>query len=146
MNVLFDVNVYVSAFISASPATPPVRLLQAVREGVFAICVSRELLDELEAVLARPKIQKLLTISPAELSAFMAELEILLGRLSPLPVIPSVSRDKKDDYILATALQTKADVIVTGDQDLLVLKLYQNIPIITPRQFLDVIFGAESAT
>jgi len=41
--------------------------------------------------------------------------------------------------VLATALAGKADVIVTGDDDLLVLKRFRGIPIVSPRQFLELL-------
>ncbi len=50
-----------------------------------------------------------------------------------------VSRDPDDDNILAAAVEGQTDFIVTGDKDLLVLKEYQGIPILTPRAFQDFI-------
>ena len=55
----------------------------------------------------------------------------------PLPA--RVCRDKNDDVVLATALAGKADVIVTGDDDLLVLKTFRGIRILSPRQFLELL-------
>jgi len=46
-------------------------------------------------------------------------------------------RDSTDMKILATSVAASADVIVTGDQDLLVLKEFESIPILTPNQFCD---------
>lgn len=46
--------------------------------------------------------------------------------------IPAVSRDRKDDPILAAALHCSADYLITGDLDLLALKEYHGIPIIAP--------------
>jgi len=48
----------------------------------------------------------------------------------------AVCRDSDDDLILAAALAAKADAIVTGDQDLLVLKGFKGIPILNPRDCL----------
>jgi predicted nucleic acid-binding protein len=50
-----------------------------------------------------------------------------------------VCRDKSDDVGLATALAGKADVIVTGDEDLLVLKKFRRIEILSPRLFLKLL-------
>ncbi|RZT05809.1 putative PIN family toxin of toxin-antitoxin system [Duganella sp. BK701] len=52
-------------------------------------------------------------------------------------IIPKVSRDPKDDVVLACALQSHTDAIVSGDRDLLSLKQYQNIPIVTSTQALN---------
>lgn len=56
--------------------------------------------------------------------------------VTPPPLAKSVSRDADDDWILATAVAGRADAIVTGDQDLLILKAYDGIPIVTPRDAL----------
>jgi uncharacterized protein len=49
----------------------------------------------------------------------------------------SVCRDPKDNMYLELALSGKADVIITGDHDLLILHPFRNIPVITPKDFLD---------
>jgi putative PIN family toxin of toxin-antitoxin system len=46
-------------------------------------------------------------------------------------------RDPKDAMVLATAIASQADAIISGDSDLLILETYQNIPIFTAKQFLD---------
>lgn len=53
--------------------------------------------------------------------------------ISPLPA--PVCRDPDDDGILATALATRADCLITGDADLLVLDRYDDIPIVRPTDF-----------
>ena len=57
--------------------------------------------------------------------------------IEPAALAVPICRDADDDWILATALAAKAEIIVTGDNDLLVLKNYAGIPILTPRQFID---------
>ena len=53
--------------------------------------------------------------------------------ISPLPT--RVCRDPDDDQILATAVAARADCLVTGDTDLLVLDRYAGIPIVRPADF-----------
>ncbi len=48
-------------------------------------------------------------------------------------------RDPDDDKLLETALMGTADCIVTGDQDLLVMSPFQEILIVTPRRFVDLL-------
>jgi predicted nucleic acid-binding protein len=56
--------------------------------------------------------------------------------------IPAVTRDPKDDYLLAYALVGEADYLVTGDEDLLVLEgQISELEILTPRQFSQVLSG-----
>jgi len=56
-----------------------------------------------------------------------------------LPGIPNL-RDQNDKIILAAALTAQANIIITGDNDLLILKDFQDIPIMTAKTFLDQYF------
>lgn len=51
--------------------------------------------------------------------------------------VPRVARDPDDDYVLATVIAGRAEVIVTGDTDLLEFVEHRGVRIVTPRQFLD---------
>ena len=51
--------------------------------------------------------------------------------------IPSISRDPKDNHVLAIADVVTLDFIISGDKDLLALKKYNKVPIVTPEWFLD---------
>ncbi|MGH7885998.1 MAG: putative toxin-antitoxin system toxin component, PIN family [Thermodesulfobacteriota bacterium] len=53
--------------------------------------------------------------------------------------IRGVCSDPDDDKFLSCAVSCKADFIVTGDKDLLILKLYKKVPILTPREFVELI-------
>ena len=66
------------------------------------------------------------------LSGQIADAEVL----EPQPLVIPVCRDADDDWILATALAGKADALVTGNKDLLVLERYEGIPILAPRDCL----------
>ena len=69
--------------------------------------------------------------------------DALLLRLAPLVEIVDViqtiraSRDPKDDKFLEAAVNGRADVLVTGDGDLLELSPFRGIPIVTPSAYLD---------
>ena len=65
-------------------------------------------------------------------------IELLTSRAIVTPgrlTIPPVCRDSDDDHILACAIEGHADYVVTGDQDLLSLERYREIPIIDPAAF-----------
>jgi predicted nucleic acid-binding protein len=57
--------------------------------------------------------------------------------VAPATLSGAVCRDPDDDHVLAAALGASADLILTGDKDLLVLRVYQGIRIRSPRQFAD---------
>jgi len=52
---------------------------------------------------------------------------------------PKICRDRDDDYILAAAINAECDFLVTGDKDLLVLKNFEGISIVTPREFAKLV-------
>jgi predicted nucleic acid-binding protein len=53
----------------------------------------------------------------------------------PSQSVQSICRDPDDDLILACALEARADYLVTGDADLLDVKIFKGIQIVTPRNF-----------
>ena len=91
-------------------------------------------MHELADVLARPKFDPYLTI--AERQEFLR----VLGRIAEMvPIVYTVHacRDPRDDKFLDLAVNGEADLIVTGDRDLLVLQTFRDIPVITPAQYLE---------
>jgi predicted nucleic acid-binding protein len=68
--------------------------------------------------------------------AFLEQLRLRVRIVEPTPLSSPVSRDADGDAVLATAVAAGAAVIVTGDQDLLVIGRYNGIDIVSPREFL----------
>ncbi|MHB1533201.1 MAG: putative toxin-antitoxin system toxin component, PIN family [Acidimicrobiales bacterium] len=92
------------------------RAIQAGIEGQFDYDVCPMMLAEFEAVSRRPKISRLLPETAAE--RFIVDLRGG-ARMQPDPQVRSVSRDPKDDYLIALAVRVGSDHLVTGDRDLL---------------------------
>jgi len=67
----------------------------------------------------------------------VAELAGELELIEPTALPQPVCRDKDDDWVLATALAGGAEILVSGDKDLLVLKEFQGVKILSPRQFVE---------
>jgi len=88
-------------------------------------------------VLARPRLRKYLTSDQAH--RFLADLAGQSTLLpDPLPPYPAVCRDPDDDYLVALATAHHANVLVTGDDDLLAIDHDPlDIEILTPRQLVD---------
>jgi putative PIN family toxin of toxin-antitoxin system len=121
--------VWVSAVIN--PYGTPARVVEAVADGAITAVVTQHLLDELVAVLIRPKFRRWISVADA-----IAFVESLGGhadlRDDPGPPKTKV-RDPNDDYLVALA-ETADAVIVTGDDDLLAAGIQP--PAITPAQLL----------
>jgi uncharacterized protein len=131
--VVLDTNVLISAVLS--PLGKPFACFSWVLDNATLI-VSRELLEELESRLARPKFAKYLDGSTRR--AFVADLVLSAVQVELAGTI-KVCRDPDDNKLLEIAALGRADCLVTGDQDLLVLGTFQDIPILTPAGFLDVL-------
>lgn len=118
---MIDPNVWVSAVIN--PYGTPARVAEAVARNVVSAAVSQQLLDELAAVLIRPKFRK--WISTGDAVAFVDS----LGAHADL-------RDPNDAYLVALAEAT-GSLLVSGDEDLLAGHL--DPPAISPAQLLDLL-------
>lgn len=135
MKVVIDTNVLVSAIIA--PASPPARILQAWRQGRFALLTCAELLDELRAATRYPKVRS--RISPLVAGILINEIGKVANHLDRLPRVQR-SPDPRDDYLLALAEKGEANYIVSGDKaDLLALGKHGGARIISVREFATVL-------
>jgi putative PIN family toxin of toxin-antitoxin system len=130
--VVFDTNVVVSGllFDNSSPAQALV-----VPKSRFTFLASNITLAELRNVLLRPKFDKYLT--EALRVEFLTRYELDVERVI-IQSVYNICRDPKDNKFLELAIDGKADVIVTGDDDLLVLDPFSQTRILTPSQFLEM--------
>lgn len=110
-----DLNVFVSAVIARGA---PADLVRRVGAGDAEVVVCPRLLDELSEVLHRPKFARF--VCADEAAAFLVRLRDPADE-RPDPVdVAALSRDA-DDYLVALAIESDAEVLVTGDRDLLEL-------------------------
>jgi uncharacterized protein len=128
--VVIDNNALISRLLL--PVSVPGR---AVRKAVDTgrLLVSEPVLAELADVLGRPKFDPYVSLEDRQ--QFLR----LLGRIAemvPISYTVHACRDPRDDKFLELAVNGSADVIITGDRDLLALNPFRNIPIITPAEFL----------
>lgn len=136
MRVVVDTNVFVSALIAPSGTSAAlVRRLVADDRTVFL--VSRHTMDELKRVLMYPKIIKLLKFSSSDVERFLSSVELLAEKVDELQPVPGMEcRDPEDVKYISLALSGRADVLISGDQDLLIMGKIGIIPVVSPAQFL----------
>lgn len=128
--IVADTNCLVSRLLLPS-SVPGDAVRKAADSGL--LLVSEATVNELADVLARPKFDRY--ISLADRQQFLR----LLGRVAEfVPIVYPVRecRDPKDDKFLEIALNGRADVIVTGDADLLGMNPWREIDVVTPSDYL----------
>lgn len=137
MRLVLDTNIAVSALLWRG--APRQLLDQIIEDSKIELYASPILLRELSEVLHRPKFAQRLSAAGLTVEALLADYVDLVSTVAPPPLTQRVSRDPDDDAVLACAVAAHADVIVSGDQDLLMLKIFKTIPIVTATQMLDLI-------
>lgn len=116
---------------------PPGAVLDAALAGHFEIVTSPALLDELRRVLSYPKLQAVIGDGD-ELIELIELLALAAIVVTPTEAV-EIIRDPDDNRLIEAAQAGQADIIVTGDQDLLTLMHIEQISILTPREFLETL-------
>jgi uncharacterized protein len=129
MRVVIDTGVLISAAIKAQ-TIPNIAVYRATQRGVLLKSNSTE--AELIDVIDRPYLARVIApAARARLVGLMASAELV-----PIAERIAACRDPKDDKFLELAVNGKADLIVSGDADLLVLNPFRSIPIVAPAVFV----------
>ena len=131
MKFVLDANVLISAALFRN-SIPGLAYTKAIQMG--ELLISENTLKELKTTLNKPKLRRYLKIE--DKFSFLTKLE---NKATIIKITQTVTicRDPKDNMYLELALSGKADLIITGDSDLLVLHPFCNIPVITPKLFID---------
>ncbi len=132
LSIVLDTNWYISYLIKKSDS----RLSTILSEEQIKIIASDKLIEELRNKIHSKKFRKYFTINEAEqFIELIKEVSIICN---PTTLV-TICRDPKDNYILALAKDSKADFLISGDNDLLVLKNFEATEIVTLNQFLKYI-------
>jgi putative PIN family toxin of toxin-antitoxin system len=135
IRIVADANVLVSAALARSPLAPSALVLEAALDGRLELLSSPMLLSEITSVLARPRLRRYLSLDEA--ARFVADLASQTTHVNDAPEPhPTVCRDPGDDYLVALAVATGADAIVTGDRDLLELP-DPPVAVLAPRALIE---------
>lgn len=140
---VLDTNVYVSGTILSQGSS--YRLLEAWRQQAYILVTSELIILEIERVLHYPRIKERYCIEDEDISQLLASIRADAFVVAGDYEVDDVSVDPNDDMFLACGLEGDADYIVTGDPDLLNLKYYQGIQIVTATQFLSWLRGLSAS-
>jgi putative PIN family toxin of toxin-antitoxin system len=132
VKLVLDTNIFISAFFWGGN---PRKIVERINGSVDLLYITNEILDEITQVLARPKFNVDKT-NIARLISAIIEMSICI---TVEGVVKGVCRDSKDDIILECGWRCGADYIITGDDDLLSLKNFRGVEIITASQYINSI-------
>jgi putative PIN family toxin of toxin-antitoxin system len=128
--VVVDTNVLISALLAGN-SIPGLALTKAEDSG--QLLASAATLSEIEEVLRRPKFARYLSIETR--TEFLARYRAVT-RLVRISSHIQACRDPRDDKFLEVAVYGKADLILTGDTDLLALNPFREVRILSPAEYL----------
>ncbi len=135
MKVVLDSNIYIAAFSSRGLCT-----------SLFELCLDSTVIIISEHILSEinKAFSKKIKLPENKINDVLAYLHEHCMVKDYKELDRKVCRDPDDDNILALAKHTQADYIITGDEDLLVLKDFNSIPIVNPRNFWNIIKRKEN--
>lgn len=126
MRVVLDTNVIIAAFAA-----------RGLCAEIFEVCLAEDTIIISEHILSevRENLIKKIHLKKDIVQNIIEYLRDTAELFEPQQIDKSACRDKDDLKIIGAALNGNADFIVTGDNDLLALKEYKGIKIITPREY-----------
>lgn len=145
IRALFDTNIYISYLLPSKEGNTVERIVQAAFDELFTLLMAQEIANEFSRTIAGKKYlaQRIPKEAAEELIQAILEVAEIIPAISTDPTAPSklpaVSRDVKDDYLLAYAVVGQADYLVSGDADLLSLREIESMKIVTPSEFLAIL-------
>jgi len=128
VRVVFDTNIFISALVI--PGSRAEKAILRILDGADTLLISKPILDELLSTLAR-KFSR----DPEALSQVAVMMMEMAELVEPRNTV-EVFNDDPDNRLLECAESGRADVIVTGDKEMLLLKRYQGIQLISLRDYL----------
>ena len=132
MKIVLDANIYVSSFFWGGN---PRSVLERVIAGTDELFITKEILNEIELVMGRPKFHA----DKEKIAYFINSIEEIGNKIVPKKLIKNGSRDKADNKYLECGITAHVDYIISGDIHLLELKKYENIKIVTAKNYLGTI-------
>jgi putative PIN family toxin of toxin-antitoxin system len=132
MKLVLDTNIYISSYYFGGN---PRKILERIIDGMDELYIAKEILEEIDSVMVRSKFKT----AANDVAYFIRMIEEIANLVIIKGYVKNVCRDKDDDKILECGLLGNVNYIITGDNDLLILKTYEHIKIITPNEYMEMI-------
>ncbi len=138
LRVLLDTNLFVRYLLSPTSDSSPVLSVEAALNRLFVLLLPAEVVDELvRRIATKPDLRR--RIAPNDIDELVQSLGVVAEALPRLVgPLAATGRDRNDDFLIAQAIAGRADVLVAGDKDLLVLDRGDGVQIVNPVKFLDL--------
>lgn len=135
MRVVLDANVFVSAAITPHGACGKILRVILENPDEFELVLSEKIISETIASLSKPRVMKYLKLSYGP-EAWVEDIVAVSTKVPDMLISFNECRDPDDVVYLAAANVAKARFIISGDRDLLVLKQYKEVDILSPGEFI----------
>ncbi len=138
LSAVFDSTILVSAFLTPHGLCD--QLLSLARRGAFDLYLSDDILAETqEVLLERERIRQRYAYTDEQAMRFCHSVRYSFHLVKDPPPLSGVVRDPNDDMVIACALAAGVSYLVTRDPDLLTLKIYRNVQMILPEEFIALV-------
>jgi uncharacterized protein len=130
MKIVLDTNVIIASFAA-----------EGICHALFELCIDQHKLFICDQLIneVSEKLKTKLKLKQKTIKEIVHYIEEIATSKNPPELKKQICRDHEDDIILSLSETAKADYLITGDNDLLVLRKYKSIPIITPREFWEIL-------
>jgi putative PIN family toxin of toxin-antitoxin system len=132
MKIVLDANIFISSFFWGGN---PRKVLERVIAGTDELFITKEILDEINNVIGRPKFHT----DENEINYFINLIEEIATKIVSKRRINNGSRDKTDNKYIECGITAHIDYIISGDIHLLEMKEYENLKIVTAKEYLEII-------
>lgn len=138
LRAVLDTNIFISSLLNKKGS--PAMILDMWRDGQYLLLSSPAIIEEIKTVLEFPRIKTKYCLNDSDIQQLLILIEkdaiLVPGTTDVGNAIPD---DPKDLIFLSCALEADADVIVSGDRHLLKLKEFRGIPVLTVKEFIELL-------
>ena len=140
MRIVVDTNVILSGLLWLGT---PHELIKKIHSGQVELVMSPALMDEFANTIKRPKFAAILARTTRSSDQIVQQLRVLADIVAAPPLPRQICRDADDDAVLACAAASGAELIVSGDKDLLILGAFLGVRIVNAAEALRLVEDLE---